>query len=165
MSSSDREGGGGNGQRGGKPARSEPEPEPPGEVERSIRGRIIIRSSSHPPPDESAPHEEQEPNADATPASEGLARRKRDTPRERPRGRREARAVQAASGELPDRATGEARPSGWQRTAASERGESGAGDEAAHAQPPASSSTRLRVWAGVALVVVLAIAALLLVSR
>lgn len=58
-----------------------------GTLEISSRGRIVVRSSSHPPGD-TTPY--SEPPASTPP----LVRAKRDTPAERPRGRRAARAVE-----------------------------------------------------------------------
>lgn len=155
MSSSDRGGGGGNGQRG-KTARSEPEPEPvePEPVERSVRGRIVIRSSSH-PPGEPPPPAGVEPEGFATPPKDDVrGRRKRDTPAERPRKRREER--QATGGHPADRGdAGAARPSGWRETSTRRSDARGA---SAHG----TSSKRTWVALVLALVAAAAITALLL---
>ena len=89
MSSDERNGGGG----GSRPRKDsptalavalpvEPDPRP---LEISSRGKVVIRSSSHPPGD--APRASEPPVQSTPPAG----RVKRDTPAERPRKRREAR--------------------------------------------------------------------------
>jgi hypothetical protein len=83
MAPSDRSDGNGKGRRA--PAREEPEP--PAPVERSSRGRIVVRSSSHPPGSE---------RVSEAPAVE--ARSKRNTPAERPSRRKLQRADPSTSG-------------------------------------------------------------------
>jgi hypothetical protein len=79
-----------------KPRKAEPSPEgseaataraqPETPLEISRRGRIVLRSSSHPPG-------ETPPYSDPPDSSPPTVRFKRDTPAERPRGRRAARAM------------------------------------------------------------------------
>jgi len=65
-------------------------------LEISRRGRIVVRSSSHPPgetPAYSDPPTSKPPGTSPTEGSPSAGRTKRDTPAERPRGRRAARAM------------------------------------------------------------------------
>jgi hypothetical protein len=95
MSSSDRSDDDGTGPHA--PAEDAP---PPAPIERSSRGRIVIRSSSHPPRGERPPAADEASGARRLPSEEpGEPREKRDTPAERPRRRRQLR-----SAELGDRA-------------------------------------------------------------
>lgn len=71
-------------------------------LELSSRGRIVVRSSSH-PPGETPPY--SNPPPESTPPS---GRAKRDTPAERPRGRRAARAMSTSA----DAAVNPSRPPG-----------------------------------------------------
>jgi hypothetical protein len=94
MAAGERDGGGAgkpgaDGADGAAAAASDPDE---GTLEISSRGRIVVRSSSHPPGDKT-PYSEP---PDSTPPA---ARAKRDTPAERPRGRRAARAVETGSTE------------------------------------------------------------------
>jgi hypothetical protein len=104
MSSSDRSDGGDSGREAPGAAPSEPnEPEP----ERSPRGRILIRSSSHPPGSERSSDAREVSGARALPASGRApasgadpnqsdrddARSKKTTPAERPRSRRKLQSA------------------------------------------------------------------------
>ena len=115
MASGERDGDGDRGAGAGKPppdgaeakaARVEPEPMP---LEISRRGRIVVRSSSH-PPGETPPHSDPPNTAGSHPpgSNPAVGRTKRDTPAERPRGRRVARENSSA----PDAAITPSRPPG-----------------------------------------------------
>lgn len=107
MSSSDRSDGSESGRKTPTGAGAPSEAGKPEPTERSPRGRIIIRSSSHPPGGERAGDARDVSGARALPASdrapavddrdEGAeARSKRSTPAERPRRRRKVQAEQDA---------------------------------------------------------------------
>jgi len=91
MPASDRSDGGPSGR---KPGSAEPEAGPAPPIERSSRGRIIVRSSSHPPGADAAVGSGDVSGARALPGAPSTpARTKRDTPAERPRLRRQAKAA------------------------------------------------------------------------
>jgi len=86
MASSDRFDGPPKGRRGADADQAQDDP--PAPVERSTSGRIIVRSSSHPPTGEvAAPGDTS--GAHPLPDGPGETRIKRDTPAERPRRRRQ----------------------------------------------------------------------------
>jgi hypothetical protein len=95
MSSSDRSNGSSG--RGRGPDAKRTEDEAPAPVERSSRGRILIRSSSHPPGGEPERRPGETSGEHLLPESPIEPRLKRDTPAERPRRRRQVKAAQAAA--------------------------------------------------------------------
>lgn len=97
MASGDREGGGpSKPQPDGAAAAEAAAEEDERPLEISSRGRIVVRSSSH-PPGETPPYSEPPLVITVTPPS---GREKRDTPAERPRGRRAARALSTSADEV-----------------------------------------------------------------
>jgi hypothetical protein len=112
-SSDDRSDGTPNGRRG---SGAEPAPDdPPSPIERSTSGRIIIRSSSHPPTADSSSTPTDTSGAHLLPDGEKEPRVKRDTPAERPRRRRKVMAEQAAEGQRRRRDTAPALPTSLRR--------------------------------------------------
>jgi hypothetical protein len=158
MSSSDRSDGNGSGPRG--PARTE-DATPPKPIERSPRGRIVIRSSSHPPRGDMPPAADEASGARHLPTEEPAAeepvevRAKRDTPAERPRRRRQVRSAQLEERGRRDAAGGQRRRS---PTSVAAPGAEGANaragrDAASEAQPETlpggntrSSLPRALIW-------------------
>jgi hypothetical protein len=112
-SSDDRSDGTPNGRRGSGAEPAEADPSAP--IERSTSGRIIIRSSSHPPTAESNSTPTDTSGAHLLPDREKEPRGKRDTPAERPRRRRKALAEEGAEGERRRRDTAPALPTSLRR--------------------------------------------------
>jgi len=112
MASSDRFDGPTKGRRGAEA--DEAQNDPPAPVERSASGRIIVRSSSHPPTGEAAGSSDTS-GARALPDGPGEARIKRDTPAERPRRRRQ---VETGVGQRRTRDTAPALPTSLKRRSA-----------------------------------------------
>lgn len=134
----DRSDGDGTGRH--RPAKGEGEQRPEAPIERSSRGRIVIRSSSHPPVERPAVTDDLSgelsgakrlPAADADPTP----RTKRDTPAERPRRRRQVRAAQLAEWQRREASAAQA-PSGQRR-----RSPAGVARHVAPGAPPDSTIT------------------------
>ena len=106
-----------------KPGADEPEAGATPPLERSSRGRIIIRSSSHPPPDAVGTGRDVSGARALPPAPGAAGRSKRDTPAERPRRRRQIRI--AATPERPRRDS----PPGAHRLNAQSKGEARAANQ------------------------------------
>jgi hypothetical protein len=105
MASGDRKDGGGAGtprpestEETASAAATKPAERP---LELSSRGKVVVRSSSHPPGE--APAYSDPPPTSSTPPQ---GRAKRDTPAERPRGRRAARESQTSDSSPPGVAAG-----------------------------------------------------------
>jgi hypothetical protein len=112
-SSDDRSDGTPNGRRGSGAEPAATDPAAP--IERSTSGRIIIRSSSHPPTADSSSTPTETSGAHVLPDGEKEPRVKRDTPAERPRRRRKVLAEEAAAGERRRRDTAPALPTSLRR--------------------------------------------------
>jgi hypothetical protein len=175
MSSSDRSDGSDSGRKTPTGAGAPSEAGKPEPIERSPRGRIVIRSSSHPPTGEHGDPRDVSgaralPASDRAPAigddrDEGAeARSKRSTPAERPRRRRKVQAERAAQGMTPGFA-------GSRRRTPDRLASAGAGQGVTEAKATASETrgaARARTIAiGVAVAVAIAIvgAALWLLHR
>jgi hypothetical protein len=113
MASSDRFDGPPKGRRGA--GADEAQNDPPAPVERGASGRIIVRSSSHPPTGEAAGSSDTS-GARALPDGPGEARIKRDTPAERPRRRRQVES--GVGGQRRTRDTAPALPTSLKRRSA-----------------------------------------------
>jgi hypothetical protein len=162
MSSSDEDGPGGKAPgRAPKPTEAQPAP-----IERSPRGRIIIRSSSHPPVGErgdardvsgarALPESERAPAPADDRGEDPEARSKRSTPAERPRRRRKVQAERAAHGVpgvTPPHATGGTELSNPFASSRRNTPEQGA-DEAAVEMRRAARARKIAISVGVVIAI------------